>query len=334
MENKKINQQITLELHIRREEEKSDILDPQFSTILTQMAFAAKTIAREIGRAALVDKLGLIGKQNFTGDPQKKLDVYTNEVIKDAFVNNGLVAAIVSEEMEDIHHIVCTPKSRYILCIDPLDGSSNADINGAVGSIFSLYRRAQTDHCDSIEEELWTSAKLVAAGYVFYGPSTIFVYSVGDGVYGFTLDHGLGEFLLSHENLKCPSQGSYYSASLHHYYEWEPNIRKYFDYLIKIDPKTNRPYTLRNAGALVADFHRILLQGGIYLYPEDNHHAAGKLRLLYECAPLAFIIEQAGGQASTGRQRILDIKPDSIHQTCPLIIGSAEDIQLYERFLN
>jgi fructose-1,6-bisphosphatase I len=214
-----MTQQITLELHIRREE-KTDILEPQFSTILTQMALAAKTIAREFGQAALVGKLGLVGKQNFTGDAQKKLDIFTNEVIKDAFVNNGLVAAMVSEEMEDIYHIVCTPKSRYILCIDPLDGSSNADINGAVGTIFSLYRRVQTDNCNGIEKELLTSASLVAAGYVFYGPSTVFVYSVGNGVYGFTLDHGLGEFLLSHEKLKCPCKGSHYSANLGYYHGW------------------------------------------------------------------------------------------------------------------
>ncbi|MCZ6898862.1 MAG: class 1 fructose-bisphosphatase [Bacteroidetes bacterium] len=322
--------QVTLELHIRQEEEKSSVLEPKFSTILTQMAFAAKQIALEIHRATLVGKLGLAGKKNITGDAQKKLDIYTNEVIMDAFVKNGLVAAMVSEEMEVIHHIVCTPESRYILCIDPLDGSSNTDINGAVGTIFSLYKRTHEENCDAIEEELWTSSKLVAAGYVFYGPSTIFVYTVGNQVHEFTLDPGLGEFILSKENIRSPSKGNYYSANLGNYHHWDFGTRKYIDYLMELDAETDRPYSLRYSGALVADFHRILLLGGIYLYPGDKKHPEGKLRFYYECAPLAFIAEQAGGKASTGSQRVLDLNAHSIHQTCPLAIGSSQDVEQYK----
>ncbi len=301
-------------------------------TLILQMSYASKVLAREIRRAALVGKLGLVGEKNPIGDAQKKLDVYSNEVVLDAFAETGLVAAVVSEELEELRTFTCSDDSAYILCVDPLDGSSNTDINGAVGTIFSFYHRSRTGRCDEAEEELGEGAELAAAGYVLYGPSTILVYSHGDGVNGFTLDHDLGEFLLSHERIRCPARGSYYSANLGRYHDWDPNIRRFADYLIERDPATHRPYSLRYVGALVADLHRSLLTGGIYFYPADPAHQSGKLRLLYECAPCAFVVEQAGGRASTGSERILDIRPQALHQTVPLAIGSSDDVVLYEKF--
>ncbi len=305
----------------------------ELASLVAQMAFAAKGIAREMRRAALVGMLGLVGEKNPTGDAQKKLDVFANDVVIEAFEESGLVAAIVSEEVEELRHVACTGKARYILCTDPLDGSSNTDINGAVGTIFSFYRRSRTGSCDEIDAELRSGLKLVAAGYVMYGPGTILVYSSGSGVNGFTLDHDIGEFLLSHGGIRCPARGRIYSANLGRYHEWDPNIRRFADYLTERDPDSARPYSLRYVGALVADFHRNLLEGGIYFYPADVKNKAGKLRLLYECAPLAFVINQAGGRASDGRMPILEIRPESIHQRVPLVIGSPEEVSLYERFI-
>ncbi len=305
----------------------------ELTALILEMAYAAKLLAREIRRAALVGKLGLVGEQNPSGDSQKKLDVYSNEVVVDTFARTGLVAAIVSEELEELRTIPCADEAEYLLCVDPLDGSSNADINGPVGTIFSFYRRDVAGACVDCEGEFRGGADLVAAGYVLYGPSTVFVYSMGDEVVGFTLDHDVGEFILSHEAIRCPARGSYYSANLGRYCDWAPNVRAYADYVIQRDPASGRPYSLRYSGALVADFHRSLLEGGIYLYPADNGHPDGKLRLLYECAPLAFIVEAAGGHASTGRARILDLRAQSLHQRAPLAIGSRAEVELYERFV-
>lgn len=322
----------TLSRYISGEEGRSPRPEPEFPELLAQMGFTAKTITREIRRAGLVGMLGLAGERNPTGDAQKKLDVFSNEVVLDAFGETGLVAAIVSEEIDEIRVVSCSDKARYILCTDPLDGSSNTDVNGTVGTIFGIYRRSRTGSCEAIEQELEDAAQLVAAGYVMYGPSTILVYSRGNGVNGFTLDHDLGEFLLSHEDIRCPDRGHYFSANLARYHEWDPNVRRFVDHLIQHDPTTGRPYSLRYVGALVADFHRGLLEGGIYFYPADAAHENGKLRLLYECAPLAFVVEQAGGRAGTGRQRILEVRPESLHQRAPLVIGSRDDVALYERF--
>ncbi len=327
------NEALTLGRYILQEEERGHLPAPEFSVLLTQMAFAAKILVREIRRAALVGKLGLVGEKNPTGDAQKKLDVFANEVVLDAFAETGLVAAVVSEELEELRTITCSEKAAYILSVDPLDGSSNTDINGTVGTIFSFHRRSKTGACERIEDELREGAELVAAGYVMYGPSTILVYTHGNGVNGFTLDHDLGEFLLSHEAIRCPARGPYYSANLGRYHEWDANIRRFTDYLTDRDPSTGRPYSLRYVGALVADLHRSLLEGGIYFYPADAAHESGKLRLLYECAPLAFLTEDAGGSAITGRERVLDIRPESLHQTVPLAIGSRDDVALYEKFV-
>ncbi|MBI3328921.1 MAG: class 1 fructose-bisphosphatase [Nitrospinae bacterium] len=326
-------QGITLQRHVLELQHTHPHLVGEVLTVLTQVAFAAKIISREMRRAALVGKLGLVGEKNPTGDAQKKLDVFGNETIVGAFAETGLVAAIVSEELDEAKHIVGGRDAKYVLCVDPLDGSSNTDINGPVGTIFGIYRRVTTGPHETARDLLRKGSEQVAAGYAMYGPSTILVYTCGDGVTGFTLDLDLGEFLLSHENIRCPPQGHYYSANLGHYHEWHPNIQQFVEYVTGHDPATHRPYSLRYTGALVADVHRSLLEGGLYFYPPDMEHKEGKLRYLYECAPLALVVEQAGGQASTGTQRILDMRAESIHQRVPLVLGSTEDVARYETFV-
>ncbi len=324
---------MTLTRHILEWQQRHPQAAGELSMLLAQIAFAAKVLSREMRRAALVGTLGLVGGKNPTGDAQKKLDVLGNETVVEAFAESGLVAAIVSEELDEAKHMAGGSDAEYILCVDPLDGSSNTDINGPVGTIFGIYRRVTSGPQATARDLLRNGSEQVAAGYVMYGPSTLLVYSCGDGVNGFTLDHDLGEFLLSHENIRCPARGHYYSANLGHYHEWPPNIQQFVEYVTDHDPATHRPYSLRYTGALVADVHRSLLEGGVYFYPSDAEHNQGKLRLLYECAPLAFVVEQAGGRASTGTQRILDVQAESIHQRLPLVIGSTEDVALYEKLL-
>ncbi len=324
---------VTLNRHILEEEQRHAEMVGHLSELLVQIGFAAKILAREIGRAALVGKLGLVGEKNATGDSQKKLDVFANDTVVEAFGQTGLVAGIVSEELDEVKQISCEAKAQYILCTDPLDGSSNTDINGALGTIFGIYRRRSACACDVQAEILQRSAEQMAAGYVMYGTSTVLVYSCGHGVYGFTLDREVGEFLLSHESIRCPRRGRTYSANLARAREWHPGLQRFIEQLTQGEPTSDRAYSLRYTGALVADLHRSLLEGGIYLYPADAGHPEGKLRLLYECAPLAFVVEQAGGRASTGWERILDIQPRSIHQRVPLVIGSSEDVTLCESFL-
>jgi len=321
---------MTLSRHLLDEEQHRG-LNPGLSTLLLQVGFAAKILAREFTRAALVGKLGLIGERNATGDTQKKLDVFANEAIVTLIAETGLVSAIVSEEMDGVKEITSSSSAKYVLCIDPLDGSSNTDINGALGTIFGIYEKKSGT--EITEQTLRKGSEQIAAGYVMYGSGTMLVYTFGHGVSGFTLDRDLGEFLLSHENIRCPARGHYYSANVGRFYEWPAELRKYIQYLTAHDPGTKRPYSLRYTGALVADLHRSLMEGGIYFYPADAQHRNGKLRLVYECAPLAFVVEQAGGCASTGEQRILDLKPESIHQQVPFAIGSAADVALYEHFL-
>lgn len=303
----------------------------EISILLTQMGFAAKVLAREITRAALVGNLGLVGEKNATGDAQKKLDVYSNQIVIDAFSEIGLVAAIASEELDQVKLIECGQQAQYILCTDPLDGSSNTDTGSAVGTIFGIYRRQTTGYCSTEADALQPGTELVAAGYVLYGTSTMLVYTTGSRVDGFTLDPSLGEFLLSHENIRCPETGKTYSANLSYYQEWHPHIQNFADYLG--DRKSHTAHTLRYSGALVADVHRCLLEGGLYFYPPTADQPEGKLRLLYECAPLAFLVEQAGGMATSGLARIMDLEVTSIHQRSPLVIGSQVAVNLYQTFL-
>lgn len=323
---------ITLNRHILQQSHKQEMRG-ELPTLLAQVGFAAKIISREVRRAALVGKLGLVGEHNPTGDAQKKLDVFANEVVLEAFGGTNLMAAIVSEELEQVKHVSCGDDAQYILCIDPLDGSSNTDTNGVLGTIFGFYRRSTTGTCATLQEVLRQGTEMVAAGYILYSMSTILVYSCGRGTNGFTLDHDLGEFLLSHEDISCPHRGNCFSVNLGRRHQWPQGVQRFVDYLTEGDKTTGRPYSLRYSGALVADLHRSLIEGGIYFYPPDRDHKDGKLRLVYECNPLAFLVEQAGGNASDGKRRILDLQPESIHQRVPLVIGSSEDVILYEKFL-
>lgn len=324
---------ITLTRQILEEQRLHPTATGELSTLLTQIGLASKIIAREARRAGLGDILGVTGEVNVHEEEVKKLDVYANQTFINVFGYGGLVCTLVSEEMEKPRHLPenC-PQGKYLLLFDPLDGSSNIDVNGGIGTIFSIHRRkAEVEH-GSDEEVLRIGSEQVAAGYVLYGPGTILVYTAGNGVHGFTLDPTIGEFLLSHENIRIPARGGTYSVNEANYTQWQPQIRDYIDYLKKKDPVTGRPYSSRYVGALVADFHRTLLMGGIYLYPGDTKKPQGKLRLLYEGAPLAFVAEQAGGRASTGQEQIMDIQPKEIHQRVPLLIGSREDVALAEDF--
>jgi fructose-1,6-bisphosphatase I len=318
--------------HLFDQEAKDRALGTEFCHLMVQLAFAAKIMAREISRAALTDRLGLVGGQNTSGDAQKKLDIFTNETMIEAFARTGLVAEIISEEMEEPKQVPGGNDAQFVICTDPLDGSSNTDANGTVGTIFAIYRRRENSPSGDWLQVLRRGSEQVAAGYVMYGPSTLLVYTSCAGVNGFTLDPNLGEFLLSHFDIRCPARGDYFSANLGHLHQWHPNIRRYVEYLTSNDSSTGRSYSLRYTGAFVADFHRCLISGGIFFYPDDPEHPTGKLRLLYECAPLALLMEHAGGRASDGAQRILDIEARDLHQRTPIAIGSAEDVALYERF--
>ena len=313
--------------HILEQAQEHPDLEGPLAPLLTQIGYAAKVLSREISRAALVGKLGLVGEKNATGDTQKVLDIFSNDTVIDAFVNTGLVWAIVSEELDGPRCVSCENDAQYVLCIDPLDGSSNVDVNGDVGTIFGIYRRDDAAG-DAETVFLKKGSEQVAAGYVLYGASTVFVYTVGRGAHAFTFDRELGEFLLSHEAIKCPAKGKTYSANLSHLSDWTPGIQAFVEHAAG----GGQSYSLRYNGALVADFHRCLIEGGIYFYPGGSVQPEGKLRLLYECAPLAFIAEQAGGRATDGVQRILDIQAVSIHQRSPFAIGSAEDVSRFERF--
>jgi len=317
---------------LERERARNALPAPEISALIDRTAFASKVVAREIRRAALVGKLGLVGEKNPSGEVQKKLDVYANEVFLEGFEEIGLVAGMVSEEIDDLRVFNLSPESGYLLCTDPLDGSSNTEVNGALGTIFGFFRRERHEPCRDIAEEMAEGLELQVAGYVLYGASTVLVLAYGNTVVEFTLDHDLGTFLLSNSSLRCPERGSTLSVNMGYYHRWSEGVRAYVDHLVEPDPETGRPYTCRYSGALVADLHRILIKGGIYLYPEDSTLPKGKLRLLYECAPLGFVVERAGGRASDGRQRILEVVPDVLHQRTPLAIGSREDVAQYEEF--
>lgn len=320
----------TLNRHILDQLRLTPHMPGSLATVFAQMTYAAKIVAREMRRAALVGELGLVGAHNFTGDDQKKLDVFANETFIDALSDSGLIAGLVSEEMAEMQAISDGAEARYIVAVDPFDGSSNADVNGAVGSIIGIYHKPYGG-CENLAADLTSGASsMVAAIYIMYGPSTMFVYTCGAGVHGFTLDHDLGDFLLSHSNIRIPAQGKYYSANMAYLQDWEPQVQTFFQKLTEPTPESTTRYSLRYSGAMVADVHRNLLEGGIYIYPADRKHPHGKLRLLYECAPLSFIVEQAGGLATNGRTRIAKLSYNSIHELTAIALGSPEEVRLYE----
>jgi fructose-1,6-bisphosphatase I len=266
---------------------------------------------------------------NVQGEEVKQMDLYSNSVFISVFKQSGLVCRLASEEMENPYYIPenC-PIGRYTLLYDPLDGSSNLDTNLNVGSIFSIRQQEGNDEDGTASDLLQHGHKQLAAGYILYGPSTLLVYSIGTGVHSFTLDPSLGEFILADENIKVPDHGPVYSVNEGNFWQWDESIRDYIRYVHRHDG-----YTARYSGALVGDIHRILYQGGVFLYPGTVKKPEGKLRLLYESAPMAFLMEQAGGRASTGTQEIMDVVPDKLHQRTPLVIGSKEDVALVESFI-
>jgi fructose-1,6-bisphosphatase I len=309
----------------------------ELSSLLAHIGTAAKMVNKKINKAGLVDIIGSSGSVNIQGESQQKLDVYADEVFINALLASGECCGIATEENQS--EIVFTEtfaqKGKYIVCTDPLDGSSNIDYNVSVGSIFSIYRRI-TPRGEKVRNEdfLQEGSRQVAAGYIIYGSSTMLVYTTGNGVNGFTLDPSIGEFCLSHPEVRTPEDGNIYSVNEGHYVHFPPGIKQYIKYCQEKDPETFRPYASRYIGSLVSDFHRNLLKGGIFLYPENETVPKGKLRLVYECNPIAFIAEQAGGAASDGYHRILGITPSSLHQRSPFYAGSKNMVKKIEEFLS
>lgn len=308
-----------------------------FSCLLHHIGIAAKKVNREVNKAGLVDILGRSGCENVQGEEQQKLDVYANEAFMEELQASGECCGIASEENEDVttfHEGLCR-NAKYIVCMDPLDGSSNIDVNVSVGTIFSIYRRkSPIGEAAVLDDFLQKGSEMVAAGYIIYGSSTMLVYTVGRGVNCFTLDPSLGEFCLSHPNIKTPASGKIYSINEGNYEKFPVGIKKYIKYCQEKDAKTNRPYTSRYIGSLVADFHRNMLKGGVFMYPSTDSHPNGKLRLLYECNPIAFIAEQAGGLAFSEEGRILDLQPEAIHQRVTFYAGAHDMVMKVKEFLN
>ncbi len=297
-----------------------------FTDLFTALVFAGKIISREVNMAGLVNIIGTAGRTNVQGEEVQKLDDYANDCLVGVLEHGGHLAGMGSEEVEDIIEIPGhLPKGKYLILFDPLDGSSNIDVNISVGTIFSILKRSDGDKV-AVGDFLRPGSEQVCSGYIIYGSSTMLVYTTGHGVHGFTLDPSVGEFILSHENITMPAKGKIYSINEGNTKHWHPGTRKYID-KVKQDGKT-----ARYVGSLVADFHRNLLKGGVFLYPGDNKNKNGKLRLLYEANPLAFIAEQAGGGASTGDKNIMDVGPTELHQRTPLIIGSKLDVEEAVKF--
>ncbi|HID53757.1 MAG TPA: class 1 fructose-bisphosphatase [Anaerolineae bacterium] len=306
----------------------------EFTNLLYDIALAAKIIAHKTNRAGLVDILGRAGAINIQGEQQQKLDVYADEMIFRVCDHSGRLCVMASEEREKI---IPTPeqfeKGSYVLVYDPLDGSSNIDVNVSIGTIFGIYRALDWDLRGREEDVLQPGRDLVAAGYVLYGSSTMLVYSTGQGVHGFTLDPELGEFLLSHQNMRLPEPPTYYSINHAYFQRWSPAVQNYVRWLQDGEDGEAPVMSSRYIGSLVADFHRNLLRGGIFCYPAEENKPNGKIRLLYEAGPLAYLIEQAGGYASNGRGPILDIQPTDLHQRTPLFIGNRSLVNMAEKFV-
>lgn len=309
----------------------------ELSSLLGSIVLASKIVNREINKAGLVDIIGSTGIENVQGEQQQKMDLYANDVFKRALAARGEVCGIASEE--DDQYVIFDNKSaannKYVVLMDPLDGSSNIDVNVSVGTIFSIYRRvSHRGDPTALQDFLQKGNQQIAAGYVVYGSSSMLVYTTGNGTHGFTCDPSLGEFYLSHESIKIPESGNIYSINEGNYLMFPTGIKKYIKYCQEIDTKTNRPYTSRYIGSLVADLHRNMLKGGIYMYPSTSNYPKGKLRLLYECNPMAMIIEQAFGSATDGKTRILDLKPTKLHQRVPFICGSKKMVELLQTMLS
>ena len=307
----------------------------ELSRLINSIRLAAKVVNYEVNKAGLVDVLGSFGDTNVQGEDQQKLDVYANEKFIQTLVNRNIVCGIASEEEDDFISINSSDnkhQNKYVVLMDPLDGSSNIDVNVSVGTIFSIYRRVTPVGAPvQLEDFLQTGNEQVAAGYIIYGTSTMLVYTTGDGVNGFTLNPAIGTFYLSHPQIKFPNEGTIYSVNEGNYIHFPQGIKNYIKYCQM--EENNRPYTSRYIGSLVSDFHRNMIKGGIYLYPTSTKNPQGKLRLLYECNPMAFLAEQASGKASDGSSRIMDIIPTELHQRVPFVCGSMSMVEKAESFV-
>lgn len=322
---------MTLTRHILEGQKAHPGATGEFSALLTQVALAGKRISYELTRAGFLGETGLTGGVNIHGEQVKKLDDIANEIFVDSFQYLDLVSMVVSEEMNMAAALKGQSRTgKYNLYIDPMDGSSNIDVNGVVGSIFSIHRNRDGGAADA--NLLQKGTAQVTAGYLMYGPATLLVLACCGGVHAFTLDMGIGEFVLTQEKILIPARGKNISINAGNFGNWEPKLQAYIQHVQSRKDKKEL-FTYRYAGTFVADFHRVLLEGGVFLYPGDVGHPQGKLRLLYEVAPLAFVAEAAGGKASTGRERILDIQPTDIHQHVPVVIGSPENVDQVLQFL-
>jgi len=304
------------------------------AALFSAIGLVGKTLAQDLRVAGLRNNLGTTGETNTQGETVKKLDELANETFVRLLQQWGVACALASEEMEK--PIMVPTQGRqapFMVLFDPLDGSSNTDVNMPLGSIFSIVATRKADQPPVERDLVQRGTEQVAAGYLLFGPSTILVFTTGKGVHGFTLDPGIGEFLLSHETMKIPARGKIYAVNEGNYHKWPAGTQRYIDSLKKQDKATGHPYSGRYSGCLVADVHRILLSGGVYLYPGEINKPDGKLRLLYEANPMALVVEQAGGKASTGAKRILDVDPTTLHQRVPLIIGSRDDVTEAEAFI-
>jgi len=320
-----MKQTTTLTRHILEGQKAHPGATGEFSALLTQIALAGKRISYELSRAGLLGKAGLTGETNVHGEEIKELDQVSNDIFVDCFEYLDLVSMVVSEEMDTAAALKGKSKTgKYSLYIDPMDGSSNIEINEALGSIFSIQRNTNGE-TNAENDLLHKGSEQVIAGYLMYGPSTLLVLAYGNEVHGFTLDMGLGEFILTHPNIKIPSRGKILSLNAGNAAKWDKGLQKYL-HQAQAQTEKDKLISYRYAGTFVSDFHRILLKGGTFLYPGEVNKPEGKLRLLYEVAPLSFVCETAGGKASTGKERVLDIQPTDIHQHVPIIIGSPENV--------
>lgn len=325
-------QPVTVIEHLLLHQRESPMATGRFTRLLNELILAAKIISREVNKAGLVDVLGFTGETNVQGEEVFKLDEYANRVMIHRLERAGVLCAMASEENADLIEIPSAfPVGEYILIFDPLDGSSNIEGNVSIGTIFSIYRRKSPEGKSvTMADVLQKGSDQVAAGYFVYGSSTMMVYTTGRGAYGFTLDPSVGEFLLSHPEIKIPERGKIYSVNESYWNHWDAPTRQVVSYFKSPDNERGQPYNMRYIGSLVADFHRNLLSGGVFMYPADNRDPKkprGKLRLMCEAAPLAMIVEAAGGMATDGKMRILDIEPQELHQRVPLFIGSKKDVE-------
>ncbi|NOW94244.1 class 1 fructose-bisphosphatase [Mucilaginibacter sp. SG564] len=307
----------------------------ELSRLLRDIGIAAKIVNREVNKAGLMDMQGEAGSTNVQGESQQKLDIYANEQFITALKSGGECCIVASEENEEIVMLDTDVSldAKYIVAIDPLDGSSNIDVNVSVGTIFSIYRRQSTSGRATLTDVLQKGVNQVAAGYVIYGTSTMLVYTTGKGVNGFTLDPSIGEFCLSHPDMKIPKTGIIYSINEGYYVHFPQGVKSYIKYCQVEDEATHRPYSSRYVGSMIADLHRSVIKGGIFIYPVTAATPGGKLRLVYECNPMSFVIEQAGGRATDGKNRIMELDVTSLHQRTPIFIGSEQMVLKAEEFM-